>query len=310
MRETWQVSVRKACSALQVDRSLYTYKPKRREQADLKLRTRQICETRVRYGYRRVHVLLCREGWKVNAKKVYRLYTEMGLQLRNKTPKRRVKAKLRDDRTSATRTNQVWAMDFVHDQLATGRKIRILTIVDTFSRFSPTVDPRFSYRGEDVVQTLGRICAKVGYPQSIRVDQGSEFISRDLDLWAYQKDVVLDFSRPGKPTDNAFIESFNGKFRAECLNTHWFMSLDDARVKMAEWLQDYNEVRPHSAIGNKPPISLFRRIRPALSRNTPEKPGWPVQIRGALHFGRGSTFSRMKVPGQVSWREVCRSGKR
>ncbi len=257
MRETWQVSVRKACSALQVDRSLYTYKPKRREQADLKLRIRQICETRVRYGYRRVHVLLCREGWTVNAKKVYRLYTEMGLQLRNKTPKRRVKAKLRDDRTSATRTNQVWAMDFVHDQLATGRKIRILTIVDTFSRFSPAVDPRFSYRGEDVVQTLERICAKVGYPQSIRVDQGAEFVSRDLDLWAYQKDVVLDFSRPGKPTDNAFIESFNGKFRAECLNTHWFMSLDDARVKMAEWLQDYNEVRPHSAIGNKPPISLL-----------------------------------------------------
>ena len=257
MRETWQVSVRKACSALQVNRSLYTYKPKRREQADLKLRIRQICETRIRYGYRRVHVLLCREGWKVNAKKVYRLYTEMGLQLRNKTPRRRVKAKLRDDRTSATRTNQVWAMDFVHDQLATGRKIRILTIVDTFSRFSPAVDPRFSYRGEDVVQTLERICAKVGYPQSIRVDQGSEFVSRDLDLWAYQKDVVLDFSRPGKPTDNAFIESFNGKFRAECLNTHWFMSLDDARVKMAEWLQDYNEVRPHSAIGNKPPISLL-----------------------------------------------------
>jgi len=256
VRETWQVSVRKACSALQVNRSLYTYKPKRREQADLKLRIRQICETRIRYGYRRVHVLLCREGWKVNAKKVYRLYTEMGLQLRNKTPRRRVKAKLRDDRTSATRTNQVWAMDFVHDQLATGRKIRILTIVDTFSRFSPAVDPRFSYRGEDVVQTLERICAKVGYPQSIRVDQGSEFVSRDLDLWAYQKDVVLDFSRPGKPTDNAFIESFNGKFRAECLNTHWFMSLDDARVKMAEWLQDYNEVRPHSAIGNKPPISL------------------------------------------------------
>ncbi len=148
-------------------------------------------------------------------------------------------------------------MDFVQDQLATGRKIRILTIVDTFSRFSPAVDPRFSYRGEDVVQTLERICAKVGYPQSIRVDQGSEFVSRDLDLWAYQKDVVLDFSRPGKPTDNAFIESFNGKFRAECLNTHWFMSLDDARLKMAEWLQDYNEVRPHSAIGNKPPISLL-----------------------------------------------------
>jgi putative transposase len=117
------------------------------------------------------------------------------LQLRNKVPKRRVKAKLRDDRTVATSTNQIWAMDFVHDQLATGRKIRILTIVDTFSRFSPAVDPRFSYRGEDVVLALETVCKEVGYPQSIRVDQGSEFISRDLDLWAYQKGVILDFSR-------------------------------------------------------------------------------------------------------------------
>ena len=126
-------------------------------------------------------------------------------------------------------------MDFVHDQLATGRKIRILTVVDTFTRFSPAVDPRFNYRGEDVVQTLERICRSVGYPKAIRVDNGSEFISRDLDLWAYQKDVVLDFSRPGKPTDNGFIESFNGKLRAECPNIRWFMSLDDARVKMEDW---------------------------------------------------------------------------
>ena len=175
------------------------------------------------------------------------------------TPKRRVKAKLREDRTEATRRNETWSMDFVHDQLVTGRKIRVLTIVDTFSRFSPATDPRFSYRGEDVVQTLERVCRQVGYPSAIRVDQGSEFISRDLDLWAYQNDVILDFSRPGKPTDNAFIESFNGKFRAECLNTHWFMSLDDARTKMADWRRDYNEVRPHSAIGNNPPISLMKR---------------------------------------------------
>ncbi len=180
------------------------------------------------------------------------------MQLRNKTPKRRVKAKLREDRTDATQSNQVWAMDFVHDQLATGRKIRVLTVVDTFSRFSPVVDPRFSYRGEDVVVALEGACRKVGYPKTIRVGQGSEFISRDLDLWAYQKGVELDFSRPGKPTDNALIESFNGKFRAECLNAHWFLSLDDARAKMEEWRKDYNTVRPHSAIGNKPPISLMK----------------------------------------------------
>ena len=194
----------------------------------------------------------------MNPKRVRRLYNELGLQLRNKIPKRRVKAKLREDRGEATRTNQIWAMDFVHDQLATGRKLRILTIVDTFSRFSPATDPRFSYKGEDVVKTLEQVCHEVGYPRIIRVDNGSEFISRDLDLWAYQKDVTLDFSRPGKPTDNAYIESFNGSFRAECLNTHWFMSLDDAREKLEAWRVDYNEVRPHSAIGNNPPIMLMK----------------------------------------------------
>ena len=223
----------------------------------MKQRIKEICETRVRYGYRRVHILLLREGWSINVKRTRRLYNELGLQLRNKTPKRRVKAKLREDRADATYSNQVWAMDFVHDQLATGRKLRVLTIVDTHSRFSPATDPRFSYRGEDVVQTLERVYRKFGYPKMIRVDNGSEFISRDLDLWAYQRDVVLDFSRPGKPTDNAYIESFNGKFRAECLNPHWFLTLDDARQKMEEWRRDYNEVRPHSAIGNMPPISLI-----------------------------------------------------
>jgi putative transposase len=130
-------------TTLKAERSSYHYKPHRDDQADLKQRIKEIAETRVRYGYRRIHVLLRREGWPVNAKRVYRLYKEMGLQLRNKTPKRRVKAKLRDDRTEATCPNETWAMDFVHDQLATGRKHRILTVVDTYSRFSPAIDPRF-----------------------------------------------------------------------------------------------------------------------------------------------------------------------
>lgn len=251
---------------MKAPRSTQQYKPRRDEQADLKKRIKEIAETRVRYGYRRIHVLLRREGWPINAKRVYRLYHEMGLQLRNKTPKRRVKAKLRDDRKDATAVNETWAMDFVHDQLVTGRKLRVLTIVDTFSRFSPVIDPRFSYRGEDVVRTLDQACKLFGYPKSIRVDQGSEFISRDLDLWAYQNDVVLDFSRPGKPTDNAFIESFNGKFRAECLNAHWFVTLDDARQKVEEWRRDYNEVRPHSAIGYNTPISL---INPTAEQQPP-----------------------------------------
>ena len=170
-----------------------------------------------------MHVLLRREGWAVNTKRIYRLCKGLGLQLRAKAPRRRVKARLREDRQVATRPNDTWAMDFVHDQLATGRKIRVLTVVDTFSRFSPVVGPRFSDRAEDVVAMLDATCPVVGYPQAIRVDQGSEFVSRDLDLWAYANNVTLDVSRPGKPTDNAFIEAFNGRFWAECLNAHWFI---------------------------------------------------------------------------------------
>jgi putative transposase len=145
------------------------------------------------------------EGPRHNVKKTYRVYKEMGLQIRNKTPERCVKAKLRDDRHEAARPNETWAMDFVHDQLSTGREIRILTVVDTFTRLSPIIDPRFSYRAPDVIEALDQACAVVGYPKAIRVDPGSEFVSRELDLWAYAKGVTLDFSRPGKPTDNAFM---------------------------------------------------------------------------------------------------------
>jgi putative transposase len=260
VRGEWGVSIRRACRVLLVDTSSYHYRSRRREQAGLEQRMKEIAQTRVRYGYRRVHVLLRREGWTINHKKTRRIYRELGLQLRSKTPKRRVKAKLRDDRRDASRPHETWAMDFVHDQLATGAKLRILTVVDTFSRYSPVIDPRFTYRGEDVVATLERVCGGIGYPRTIRVDQGSEFISRDLDLWAYQNDVTLDFSRPGKPTDNAFIEAFNGRLRAECLNAHWFLSLSDAREKLEDWRRDYNEVRPHGAIGNKPPAALVNHV--------------------------------------------------
>lgn len=261
----WDVSIRRACRVLAVDTSTYHYKSRRRGQADLEHRIKEIAETRMRYGYRRVHVVLQREGWMTNIKRTYRLYTALGLQLRNKTPKRRVKAKLREDRCPAVQPNQTWAMDFVHDQLAMGKKLRVLTVVDIFSTYCPVVDPRFSYRAEDVVRTLEGVCGQVGYPKTIRVDQGSEFVSRDLDLWAYANSVTLDFSRPGKPTDNAFIEAFNSKFRSECLNAHWFMSLDDARSKMEDWRRYYNEERPHSGIGQNTPSQaahLRWRIQP------------------------------------------------
>jgi putative transposase len=255
----WDVSIRRACRVLEFDTSTYHYKSRRPGQAALEQRIKEICQTRVRYGYRRVHVLLRRDGWLLGQNKTRRIYRELGLQLRNKTPKRRVKAKLRDDRKIATRPNETWAMDFVQDQLATGAKLRVLTVVDTFSRFSPAVVPRLTFRGADVVEELERVCRETGFPATIRVDQGTEFVSRDLDQWAYQRGVTLDFSRPGKPTDNAFIEAFNGRFRAECLNAHWFLSLADARKKMEDWRKYYNEERPHGAIGQKTPMMLMNR---------------------------------------------------
>lgn len=134
----------------------------------------------------------------------------------------------------------------------------MLTVLDTFSRYAPVLDARFSYRGEDVVATLERTCSRIGYPKTIRVDRGSEFISRDMKLWAYQRGVTLDFSRPGKPTDNTFIELFNARLRAECFNAHWFMSLADATEKLEVWRREYNEQRPHGAIGNKVPAALMK----------------------------------------------------
>ncbi len=149
MCRDWMISIRRACGALNFDRSTYHYTSRRADQAGLERRIREICEIRVRYGYRRVHVLLEREGWETNIKRTYRIYRDLGLQLRNKTPKRRVKAKLREDRKMAVGPNDVWAMDFVHDQLATGKKLRVLTVIDTFSRYVPVLDPRHSYRGEE-----------------------------------------------------------------------------------------------------------------------------------------------------------------
>ena len=166
-------------------------------------------------------------------------------------------AKLREDRAPATAPNQVWAMDWVYDQLFDGRRIRVLTMVDTFSRVCPSLRVCRVANAAQAVAALDQAVRRHGVPGRIRVDQGCQFTSRELDLWAYARGVVLDFSRPGKPTDNAHAEAFNARFRAECLNQHWFLDLDDARAKVESWRVDYNEVRPHGAIGDRPPMALI-----------------------------------------------------
>jgi putative transposase len=258
VRTCFRVSIRRACKAIPVRRSTYHYRSRRPEQAALRKRIREIAETRTRYGYRRIHVLLRREGWPINAKRVYRLYKLEKLQMRHKPPRRRVSAKLREDRRPATAPNECWSMDWMYDELFDGRRIWVLTIVDNFSRVSPRLWAGRQAKATDVVNALGSAVAEFGCPQRIRLDNGSQFTSKEMDLWAYANDVVLDFSRPGKPTDNAYSEAFNSRFRLECLNQHWFLDIEDARAKIEAWRQDYNTVRPHGAIGNQVPMALVR----------------------------------------------------
>jgi len=216
------------------------------------MKIRDYASTHVRYGYLRIHALLQREGLKVNKKRVYRLYCLEGLNLRCKAKKKRVSAP-RIEIRSESRPNESWAMDFVSDQLFNGKRFRSLTMLDSFTRECLAIHVDRSIQGTDVVQVLDRLKATRGAPAYIRVDNGPEFISKALDLWASQEGVRLHFSRPGKPTDNALIESFNGSFRDECLQTNWFLSLEDARAKIEQWRRDYNEFCPHSSLGKKTP---------------------------------------------------------
>jgi len=222
-----------------------------------------LATSRVGYGYRRLHVMLRREGWPVNHKRVYRVYRDEGLGMRKRSPRRRAACLKREIRAVASRKNECWSMDFVSDQLYDGRRIRVLTLVDNHTRESLALHVDQRVRGHEVVAELERVVDVHGLPESIRVDNGPEFISKDLDLWPYWNKVKLDFSRPGKPTDNAFIESFNARFRQECLNEHWFLTLDDSREKIEAWRQDYNEQRPHSSLGNMPPARFAERCTPS-----------------------------------------------
>jgi putative transposase len=209
----------------------------------------------VAYGYRRLHVLLRREGWQVNHKRVYRLYRAEGLVMRKKTPHRRVACMKREIKPAALARNECWSMDFVSDQLFDDRRLRVLVILENYTRECLALDANARIRGIDVVTALERITSLAGFPKRIKVDNGPEFISKDLDRWAYWNKVELDFSRPGRPSDNALVEAFNSRFRQECLNQHWFMSLEDAREKLAAWQLEYNTERPHSSLGYRSPIN-------------------------------------------------------
>jgi len=249
----YTVARRRACRLVRQHRSVEYYRSRKDPQVALRTRLRELAVTGVRYGYRRLHILLRREGWSLGKDQTYRLYREEQLQLRSKLPRRRKMAAVRRDAYRPRRPNQAWSMDFVSDQLVDGTRIRLLTILDVFTREAIAIRVGSRMRAEQVVDTCNHLVARRGRPARVFVDNGSEFSGRLMDLWAYHHQVRLDFSRPGKPTDNAFIESFNGSLRKECLNLHWFHSIDEAVETIEAWRIDYIESRPHLALQGMTP---------------------------------------------------------
>jgi len=263
-REAYRLSERRACRAVGVCRSFIGYRSVRPPQESLRKRLRELASVRVRAGYQQLHTLLRREGWRVNHKRVYRLYREEGLTLQRKRPKRHRSAAVRMVRPNPVQPNEQWAMDFMHDTLAGGESIRVLTAIDLCTRECVALIASKTFTGGDVARLLSEAGSKGGgLPRRIRVDNGTEFTSKALDHWAYWNHVQLDFSRPGKPSDNAFIESFNATVRRECLSQHWFLTLTDAQRTLDVWREDYNNARPHGSLADRPPTE-YRRTGPWL----------------------------------------------
>ena len=263
LQSTHQIGERRACSAMGFGRSSQRYRSRRDPQVVLRMRLKDLAAVRVRYGYRRLQVLLRREGWAVNRKRTYRLYAEEGLSIRTKLPKRKRAWRYRQGRPGAAAPNEIWAMDFMADQLFDGRPIRILTMVDIHTREGLPMHPRANFRAAQVVEVLDGLVRLRGKPNSLRVDNGPEFAGRLLNHWAYLNGVAIDFSRPVKPTDNAFNEAPGARLRAECLNASWFLSLADAKQRIEEWRCHYNEERAHSALGNLTPSAFANQAQAA-----------------------------------------------
>jgi len=258
-------SQRRASAVVGIGRSNTRYRPRPRvDDAELRRRLRELAAERPRFGYRRLHVLLRREGIVINHKRVARLYRTEGLAVR----RRRRKRVARDERgrpAAPTEPNEQWAADFMSDALASGRRIRLFAVVDVFTREALAIEIDTSLPGERVVQVLGRLTADRGLPGELVLDNGPELAGRALDRWADEQGIRLHFIEPGKPIQNAVIESFNGRLRDECLNEHWFLSLADARRIVENWREDYNRMRPHSALGYRPPEEFrLAFVEPAI----------------------------------------------
>ena len=265
--DRYGLSDRRACDLIGLARSTFRYQAQ--EDATnqwLKSQLVNLAASHLRYGYRHLYVLLRRDGHGINHKRVYRQYTILGLAVRRKKRKKVSQANRRP-RIVPERANEQWSMDFVSDVLVNGRRLRALNIVDDATRQCPGIEVDISISGAHVARVLDRIGQQRGLPRRIVVDNGPEFTSHALDQWAYENAVELVFIRPGRPVENCFIESFNGKFRDECLNLHWFKKLEDAREIIETWRHEYNHFRPHSSLGWKTPAEFAEEsgLRPTPS---------------------------------------------
>jgi putative transposase len=276
VQEKFDLSERRACELNHIDRSSYRYQPKPDRNADLRKKLTALAREKPRWGYRRLGVLLEKKGDKVNPKRLFRVYQNAGLGVRRRERKRL-------DRNAATmplfvRPNQEWSMDFVSDALANGRALRALTVVDNFTKEVPAIEVDCSLSAPRVTRVLEEVIDRRGAsPQSIRIDNGPEFTSRCFLAWAEQRGIRLVHIQPGKPTQNSFIESFNGRFRDECLNANWFENLADAKRKIEAWRVDYNQHRPHSSLAYRTPAEFARVWSASPSTTVLEQTGESVK---------------------------------
>jgi putative transposase len=285
IREAYRLSENRACGLVGITRWINRYQSRRDPQDELRQRLRELAGNRPRYGYRRLTVMLRREGWKVNTKRVYRLYREDHLGVRTAKRKKR-SSHLRVPLPEPTRPNQRWSMDFVSDRLVDGRWFRILTVVDQYTRECLCAYADRSQTGEKVVVQMNRLTILRGVPESITTDNGGEFAGKAMETWAYRNAVKMDLIRPGKPVENGYIESFNGRLRDECLNGEIFFDLADARQKLERWRADYNEHRPHSSLDDRTP-SEFAKVagRRPFTLPTVDKAG-PQPCQGSAGAGQ------------------------
>ncbi|HEV2398577.1 MAG TPA: IS3 family transposase [Candidatus Sulfotelmatobacter sp.] len=254
----YQMSERHACRLMGLGRSTHRYRARKGRDAMLRMRLKELAARRMRFGYRRLTAMLGREGMQANHKRVYRLYREEGLAMRIRQ-RRRIRWTGAAVKPAASQPNERWSMDFVTDCVSSGKVIRMLTIVDDYTRECPAIEVDISLGGLRVRRVLDRIASERGLPEAIVLDNGPEFRGRALAAWSEERGVRLEFIQPGKPVQNAYAESFNGRLRDECLNANWFTSLSDARRKIETWRQDYNQQRPHSSLDYLPPAEFARK---------------------------------------------------